>query len=211
MKINNAKTNWVYLGLLLGLCLVPLLAGFHRLWLIGLQSSEADNRRFLLSPLPVIVHIISMAIYAPLGATQVVPYLRQRWQRFHRKIGVILVITGVLVGVSGLWMTQMYPRVGHDGLAVYIFRWIAGMGILYTLTKSLFQLYRKKYQSHGDWMIRSYAIAMAAGTQVFTHIPLLVFPDLQGETGRAIAMGSAWCLNLAFAEWIIKNNKRSII
>lgn len=53
-------------------------------------------------------------------------------------------------------------------------------------------------------MLRAYAIALGAGTQFFTHIPLLIFPSLYGELTRALCMGAGWAINLAVAEWLIR-------
>jgi hypothetical protein len=53
-------------------------------------------------------------------------------------------------------------------------------------------------------MIRGYAIGMAAGTQAFTHVPWLVLGSAPGETGRAVAMGAGWIINILVAEWIIR-------
>lgn len=210
MGLEQRKYEWVGIGLLLSLSVIPLLAGIHRLWLIGIGSRLSENSRFLNDPLPVIVHIVSFAVYGPLGTTQFSSSLRSRWRRHHRRIGTALVTTGFGVILSGLWMTQIYPRVGHDGPVVYWLRMLAGSGALLFLAIALISLCRQKFESHGRWMFRAYALAMGAGTQVLTHIPLFLFPLLQGECGRAIAMGSGWFLNCVFVEWFIhKNSKRS--
>ncbi len=57
-------------------------------------------------------------------------------------------------------------------------------------------------------MIRAYAIGLAAGTQVFTHIPMFTFPSLEGELTRALCMGAGWAINLAVAEWAIRTRLR---
>lgn len=209
MSSKREIYEWAGVVVLWSLSAIPLLAGLHRLWLIETGSRLTENSRFLNEPLPAIVHILSFAIYGPLGATQFSLHLRDRWRRHHRKIGTTLVATGLGVTLSGLWMTQFYPRVGHDGPAVYRLRMLAGGGVLISLATALFCLRRQEFERHGQWMLRAYALAMGAGTQVFTHIPLFLFPQLQGELGRAVAMGSAWFLNCALVEWFInKNSKR---
>lgn len=52
-------------------------------------------------------------------------------------------------------------------------------------------------------MMRSYALGLGAGTQVFTHIPWLLFPSIQGELARTLCMAAGWGINLAVAEWLI--------
>ncbi|MEO0561544.1 MAG: hypothetical protein AAF125_05500, partial [Chloroflexota bacterium] len=53
--------------------------------------------------------------------------------------------------------------------------------------------------------LRAYALAMGAGTQVFTHMPWFILhgtatPD---ELSRAIMMGAGWLINIVIAEWVI--------
>jgi len=59
---------------------------------------------------------------------------------------------------------------------------------------------------HGAWMMRAYALGMGAGTQVFTHIPLMMVPSLRSELSRAIAMGAAWGINALVAEYFIQRS-----
>ena len=70
-------------------------------------------------PLPVVVHIVGAGVYALLGAFQFAPAFRRRRPGWHRAAGRLLVPCGLLVGLSGLWMTLFYPRAGgHGGSAV---------------------------------------------------------------------------------------------
>ena len=63
------------------------------------------------------------------------------------------------------------------------------------------------FAQHGNWMTRAYAIGLGAGTQVFTHIPLIVLSDLRSEPTRALCMGAGWVINLAVAEWLIRRRR----
>ena len=52
-------------------------------------------------------------------------------------------------------------------------------------------------------MIRAYAIALAAGAQVFTlGIGEAIIG--QGDTSSALFAGAGWVINLAVAEWVIR-------
>ena len=66
---------------------------------------------------------------------------------------------------------------------------------------------RRKIPAHRAWMIRAYAIALAAGTQAFTQgigHALLGVGELQGDLAKA----AAWAINLAVAEWVIRRRGR---
>jgi len=54
---------------------------------------------------------------------------------------------------------------------------------------------------HCAWMIRAYAVGLAAGTQAFTENGA-VFGV--GELHGDLAKGAGWVINLALAEWVIR-------
>src|SRR5436305_5185173 len=57
--------------------------------------------------------------------------------------------------------------------------------------------------AHRAWMIRAYAIGLAAGTQVFTEGiggALVGTGQLRGD----LAKGAGWAINLAVAEWAVR-------
>ena len=57
-------------------------------------------------------------------------------------------------------------------------------------------------------MIRAFALAMGAGTQVFSHIPIAVLQQEFTLTNRATAMGAGWLINILVAEWVIATRLR---
>ena len=211
MGVDLAKKHFndyfMIYGLIL-LSLIPAIAGIARTLQIIYNQTAADNLRFISNPTPALVHIISSAIFSILGAFQFSKKFRINYPQSHKYSGRLLLAMAFLVSISGLWMTYVYPPVNHDGKFVYIFRLIVGYSILFFLFQSIRTLLRKNFLSHGIWMTRAYALSLGAGTQVFTHIPIFIFPTIQGEISRAIAMGMGWIINIAIAELII-NKQRS--
>jgi uncharacterized membrane protein len=59
----------------------------------------------------------------------------------------------------------------------------------------------------GLWMTRAYAVALGAGTQVFTHIPWFILVGALTVGPRAVMMGAAWVINVAVAEWVISRRR----
>ena len=94
---TNAATQWLPPVGLIVLSLIPVLAGAVRLnELMGGPEITANNARFVASPIPVTVHIVSVTVYSLLGALQFVPSLRRGRPSWHRIAGRILVPAGVL-------------------------------------------------------------------------------------------------------------------
>src|SRR5438270_8320821 len=122
---TNAATQWLPPVGLIVLSLIPVLAGSVRLTeLMGGAEVTANNARFFASPIPVTVHIVSVTVYSLLGALQFVPSLRRGRPSWHRIAGRIVVSAGVLVALSGLWMTVFYARPVGDGESLVVVRLI---------------------------------------------------------------------------------------
>jgi uncharacterized membrane protein len=207
MTMNSRKTDWLIPAALIALSLVPALAGSARLaQLAGGADTTPANARFFAAPLPVILHISGAIVYSMLGSFQFSPGFRRRRRGWHRAAGRILIPCGLLVAMTGLWMAHFYPWPEGDGQVLYLERLVFGSGMLVSLILGLDAIRRLNFTSHGEWMIRAYAIGLGAGTQALTHLPWFILADGRpGEIPRAVMMGAGWIINLAAAEWFIRN------
>jgi uncharacterized membrane protein len=203
--VKMKRSDWLIPAGLIVLSLVPALGGTIRLGELSAGRVTAENARFLAAPAPIVIHIISATLFSFLGALQFSPGFRKHNRRWHRIAGRVLLPCAMGVAVSGLWMTLTYPSSPNDGVAVFAERLVFGAAMLMCVALSVETLRRRKFDQHGDWMIRAYAIAMGAGTQVLTHLPWFILVDLKpGVTPRAIMMGLGWVINVVFAEWVIR-------
>ncbi len=203
MTTPSRGGGWAVAGLI-ALSIVPVLAGGARL--VQLASGApltADNARFVAAPWPVVLHVIGSAIYCVLGALQFWPGLRRRWPRWHRGSGRVLVGCGLLAALSGLWMTRFYALPPLDGMLLSAMRWLVGLAMTASLLLGLAAARRRDATAHRAWMMRAYALGLGAGTQVVTHLPWLLLPDLHTMAWRTLFMGLGWAINLAVAEWLI--------
>jgi uncharacterized membrane protein len=174
-KISQAGPGWLIPVLLIGLNLIPVLAGAVRLF--GLASGEQitiQNARFIASPLPVCAHIISASVFGLNGAFQFWPRFLRTNAHWHRLAGRLLVPCGMITSMSGLWMNQFYPYAENDGFLLYCLRMIFGFGMLLRLVFGLTSIRRRDFDQHRNWMMRGYAISLGAGTQALTQLLLVL-------------------------------------
>ena len=155
----------------------------------------------------MVVHIVCAVLYAVLGAFQFSATLRRRRPGWHRRAGRVLVALGLAVAVSALWMTQFYPRQPGTGELAYLFRLGFGFGMAASILLGLAAVRRGHITRHQAWMTRAYALALGAGTQVFTQgIGTPIFGT--GETTKDLLLGAGWVINLAVAEYVIRTRGR---
>jgi uncharacterized membrane protein len=196
---------WWLVAALLVLSAIPVAAGAFRLnQLAGNPEITPANARFVTAPLPVVLHIIAAGVYAVLGAFQFVPGLRKRRNNWHRIAGWIVIPSGLIVALSGLWMTLFYSWPAGDGVLLYGLRLLFGSAMLIAILLGIAAIRRRDFARHGDWMARGYAIGLGAGTQVFTLAVGEAIAGPPDELRRALLMGAAWVINLAVAEWAIR-------
>ena len=200
---STARTGWVPFALL-ALVLVPAFFGSLRLVeLAGGPALMPANPRLNASPVPVVVHIVTAVGYAALGAFQFSAGLRRRRPGWHRADGRVLVMLGLAVALSALWLTLLFPRQPGTGALAYLFRLAFSLGMVTSLVLGLTAVRRRDINRHRAWMTRAYALALGAATQVFTlGIGPAVFGP--GLLTHDLSLGAGWILNLAVAEYVIR-------
>src|SRR5438128_2540888 len=104
-------------------------------------------------------------------------------------------------------MNFFYARPPGDGESLVVVRLVVGSAMLASIVLAVFAIRRRDFTSHGAWMTRGYAIALGAGTQVFTMLPwALIFGPIGAadELPRTVLMTAAWVINLAVAEYAVR-------
>jgi len=204
----TTRRAWLVPTGLILLSVIPIIAGAFRLTeLTGGAIPTPQNTRFLEAPIPIVTHIVSATIFSLLGAFQFVPALRRRRWRlgsWHRIAARVLIAAGLLSALSGLWMAVVYDLPAGDGDALLVLRLVFGTAMVASIALGVRAIMRRDFVVHSEWMTRAYAIGVAAGTQPLLLLPSSLFFPLTDELPRAILMGSAWVINLAVAEYVIR-------
>ena len=116
----------------------------------------------------------------------------------HRGLGLVYVVAVLLSGVSAVAMapTSSGGMAGHFGFGMLGVLWLTSTIVAYRTVRS------GDFEGHRAWMIRSYALCLAAVT-LRIYLPLsfvagIPFPDAY----PAIAW-LCWVPNLVVAEWFV--------
>ena len=192
----------------MALSTIPLAAGSLRLVQLagGPDLLPADDR-FAGFPAALVVHIVGATVFALVGAVQFVPRFRRSHRTWHRRAGRLVAGAGLAVAGSALWLTLVYEAQPGTGELRYVLRLVFASAMAASLLLGFSAIRRRDIAAHRAWMIRAYAIGLAAGTQAFTEgIGGAVFGT--GELRMDLAKGAGWVINLAVAEWTIRRPAR---
>jgi uncharacterized membrane protein len=197
-------SDWLVPAGLILLAFIPVAAGMFRLTqLAGGGPVTTENARFFAAPVPVVLHIVGATLYTVLGALQFSAQFRRRHPGWHRRMGRVLLVAGLIAALSGLWMAQFYAIVPADHPLEHWFRMLAGTGMVASIILGYAAIRRRDIGQHQDWMRRAYALGIGAGTQALTQLPWLLLFGMPDDLTRAWLMGAAWGINLMVAEWLI--------
>lgn len=158
----------------------------------------------------ITAHVLGGVVAMMIGPFQFIPALRTRKKKLHRALGITYLIGCALGGSAGLYMAFFayggFPSgLGLGFLAVV---WMSCGGI--ALARAL----AGKFDAHREWMIRSYALTLAAFT---LRIWLPVHGVLDGtgvidvpfqDAYIAVTWG-CWVPNLMVAEIFINMTRRT--
>jgi uncharacterized membrane protein len=200
---GSAGSVWRVPAALLVLCLIPLVSGsFRVLEVAGGTQLLPSNPRIAASPVPLVIHVLGAALYAVVGAFQFPARLRRRRPAWHRRAGRVLVVAGLLVAGSGLWMTLFYSG-APGGALLWTVRLVVASATGTSLVLGFAAIRRRDIAAHRAWMIRAYALSLGAGTQTITQgVGEGLFGT--GDLSTALSLTAGWAINAAVAEWIVR-------
>jgi hypothetical protein len=207
----TSSTKWDRLipAAIIVFSVVPVLGGALRLAELGGGAEiTPDNARFFASPVPVVLHAVTVTVYSLLGAFQFAPGFRRRRPAWHRMAGRLLVLCGLLGALSGLWMTLFYPKPDDVGVLLTGIRLVFGTAWAAFIVLGFTAIRRRDVREHRAWMIRAFAIGLGAATQAVALTGWLVAVGTPDRLSKALLMLAAWLVNLAVAEWIIRRQAR---
>lgn len=191
-------------GLLL-LSAVPMLAGLSRLLSLSTGAFTLDGHdRYAREPWLAALHIIGATAFATVGAFQFVPSLRRG--AWHRIAGRVLSVLGISAAIAGTLMALRWAPKELDSPALNAVRAVVAFAMVTFIVLGFIAARRRRFEAHGAWMLRAYALFLGAGTQFFTAgftaLPFMR-PYLTEELAAA-SMAAGWIINAVVAEWMLR-------
>lgn len=190
----TGKIAWSLMTLL-----AVLVAGYAAtaLGLPPLRTPFVQNL-FSISPSAIALHLTGGIAAIVLGALQLNSRLRRKYLPAHRWLGRVYVVSVTIGGIAGLALATKSTGglVTHFGFGMMAVCWVGSTVTAYRYIRA------KNVAAHRDWMLRSYALTLAAVTlRIYLGISQAYGMDF--VTAYQAISWMCWVPNLLIVEWFI--------
>lgn len=155
-----------------------------------------------------LLHFLAGGVVIIVGAMQFNVGLRTKYLKVHRMLGRVYVVGCIGGGFAGLYLAFYSTGgiVSHWGFGMLAVCWITTTSMAYRHIRA------GNVRIHQDWMIRSYALTLAAVT-LRIYLPISQISGFEFEESYQAIAWMCWVPNLVIAEWFIipLSNKKPVL
>jgi len=195
--------------------LIGILIGFLAITGVGASVfhflKEPYNLGFNEFPTITALHVIPGAIYLALAPFQFVTLIRSRWIDYHRWMGRLLVLIGLLVGASALFIAIVIP---FSGWVESVINGFFALLFVYSMIRGYLSIRAKQIDIHREWMIRAFALGLAIATMRLIFIPVLIIAGNPSHDQIAmlsiVSFTIAFTLHIGLAEIWIRTTRNDL-
>jgi uncharacterized membrane protein YozB (DUF420 family) len=152
-------------------------------------------------------HVLIAAVILLIGIFQVNPTFGLRWRKTHRLLGKIYVGGILFFSAPGGLVMSMFINRGPVVQASFVLQ--CSLWFLFTWM-AFVRIRQRDIPAHRQWMLRSFALTLAAITlRVYVFLSSWSF-DLGQPTAYATIAWLSWVPNLLICEWYLRNSSRPV-
>jgi uncharacterized membrane protein len=191
----------------LGMSLLALGVAAYAFAIVITPAFRSPFAEGLLLARPVVApaHFIFGGMAIVIGALQVNRSVRTRFLSLHRWLGRSYVVAVAISGIAGiaLALTTSAGLVAMSGFGL--------LGVFWLVTTAMGYRYIRRHNiaAHRSWMIRSYALTLAAVT-LRLYLPMSDVLGLSMAVAYPVISWISWVPNLLIAEWFVRPQRSSI-
>ena len=149
-------------------------------------------------PVTAFIHIAGGLVALALGAFQLNSRLRIRFLAVHRGLGRLYILAVIAGGIAGfiLALSSSGGLVAHFGFGLMAVCWLG------TTLNAFWHIRRGDAPEHRIWMLRSYALTLAAVT-LRIYLPMSLVMGVEFEAAYQAISWLCWVPNLLIVEWFV--------
>ena len=152
-------------------------------------------------------HVLIAAVILLIGLFQIHPTFGLRWRKTHRLMGKIYVGGILFFSAPGGLVMSMFINRGPVVQASFVLQcaiWFICTWLAYV------RILQRDIQAHRQWILRSFALTLAAITlRIYVFLGSWSF-DLAQPTSYATIAWLSWVPNLIICEWYLRVYDRPI-
>lgn len=149
------------------------------------------------------VHILSSWWVMGIGLFQFIPSFVKKYRRTHQTLGKVYVFSILFLAAPSGFVLALYANGGLPakvGFSLQCLVWWL------TTLVAWYEIRKNQWQRHIEWMMRSYAVTLAAmSLRVGSYVMVYFLSTKPIETYLTVTWAS-WVVNLIIAEVLIYNN-----
>ncbi|MEX2272862.1 MAG: DUF2306 domain-containing protein [Vicinamibacterales bacterium] len=154
----------------------------------ALEVAVIDDR-FASHRAATLLHVLAGTLFLGLAPLQFSSRIRGRYIALHRWSGRLLLVTGILTTIAGMYFGVLMPFAGVPEAIVI---GLVGTFFLFAISTAFMAIRRRDVARHRAWMIRAFAVAMGISTVRLVSIPLDLAMTSRGFSTRTIFVLSLW-------------------
>jgi uncharacterized membrane protein len=166
------------------------------------ELAEVDNK-FGSQRIMTLLHVVPGGIFLLLAPIQFIPAVRNRYLRLHRWLGRALLVAVLISGAAGIIFGVFNPIGGlREAIGIVIF----GTFLFVCAIRAYVAIRRGRVTIHREWMIRTFAVALAISTVRVVAAALDSTRALGGDAREqfVVSIWCGWLITIAAAEvWIL--------
>lgn len=147
------------------------------------------------------IHVFTSLFALLSGFTQFAPSLLRRMPRLHRWMGRAYGVNVCFITGPASLVMAFYANGGFSSMLAFS---LLAVGWIITTALGWRAALRRQWESHREWMMRSYALTLSAITlRIWKYVLVLLFEPKPMDLYRLVAW-LGFIPNLLVVEWLIR-------
>lgn len=148
------------------------------------------------------IHVFTSILVITSGLFQFSKTILNRYTKIHRISGAIYLITTLLISGPAALVMSFYANGGYPAQASFVILSILWLGSTFL---AYYFVRKKDYESHGKWMVRSYALTLSAvSLRLYSYLFNVFYFNMDPVDLYILLSWMSWIPNLIIAEILIK-------
>lgn len=148
------------------------------------------------------IHVFTSILIITSGLFQFSKTILNKYTKIHRVSGTVYLIATLLISGPAALVMSFYANGGYPAQASFVILSILWLGSTFL---AYYFLRRKDYESHGKWMVRSYALTLSAvSLRLYSYLFNVFYFNMDPVNLYILLSWMSWIPNLILAEILIK-------